>query len=672
WEGEVEARETGEYQFKTFSNNGIKLWVDGQLVTSRWRQGWLPEVSLAKVKLETGHRYKLKLEWAKQQGMETMNLRWKTPSKENATALWSEVGEGVDYYFIYGPEMDKVVAGYRQVTGKAPMMPLWAYGLWQSRQRYKTSQESLDVVEGFRSRKIPFDNIVQDWQYWKEDAWGSHEFDPARFPDPVKWIKDIHDKYHARLMISVWPKFYAGTKNFEEMRSHGFLYEPNLGEEVTDWLGHPTTFYDAYNPGARKLFWSLMNRELFSKGVDAWWMDASEPDLMPTPILKDQRTHVHPTALGSGARMLNAFPLVNSQAIYEGQRKTAPDQRPFILTRSGFSGMQRYGSAVWSGDITSTWETMRVQVSAGLGFCLSGMPYWTMDIGGFSVPARFASGKPKAADVEEWRELNTRWFQFGAFVPLLRVHGESPNREMWEFGGETSPAYQAHLKADRLRYRLLPYIYSLAGGVTQESGTIMRPLVMDFPGDPKAPTVDDQYMFGPGFLVSPVTAYQVRNRPVYLPETAGGWYDFWTGANLAGGQTVDAPAPYDAIPLHIRAGSIIPTGPEVQYTGEKPADPITLHVYTGTDGSFTFYEDDGLTNRYEKGALSRILIRWSEATKTLTIGKREGSFKGMLKTRTFNIVLISKDKSVGFSFDPKPERTLQYDGKETVLRLEMK
>lgn len=667
WEGEVEARETGDHLFSIFSNNGIKLWVDGRLVISRWRQGWLPETSLARVRFEAGHRYRLKVEWAKEQGMETVSLRWKTPSRETSTSLWSEVGDGIDYYFIQGPELDKVVAGYRQITGKAPMMPQWAYGLWQSRQRYKTAQESLEAIAGFRSRDIPIDNIVQDWFYWKEDAWGSHEFDPARFPDPVKWIEDIHGKYHARLMISVWPKFYPGTENFKAMRAGGFLYEPNLGEEIKDWLGYPTTFYDAFNPAARKLFWAQMNRELFSKGVDAWWLDASEPDLMPRPILNDQRTHVHPTALGSGARMLNAFPLVNSQAVYEGQRAAAPNQRVFILTRSGFAGQQRYASAVWSGDITSSWEAMRVQIPAGLGFCLSGMPYWTMDIGGFSVPARFAAANPKPADVEEWRELNTRWFQFGTFVPLLRVHGESPNREMWEFGGKSSPAFQAQLKFDRLRYRLLPYIYSLAGAVTHENGTIMRALAMDFPGDAKVLDLDDQYMFGPAFMVSPVTAYQVRSRPVYLPAANGGWYDFWTGVQIAAGQAIDAPAPFDAIPLHVRAGSIIPTGPELQYTGEKPADPITLYVYAGASGRFTLYEDDGLTCRYERGAFTRIQIQWDEAKKKLVIGKRQGSFDGMLKTRTFHIVLVSKTTPAGFSFSAKPTRTVQYDGSEAIL-----
>jgi alpha-D-xyloside xylohydrolase len=664
WEGDVAPDETGDYTLETFSNNGIKLWVDGTLVISHWRQGWLPWWNVAKVHFETGHHYHLKLEWTKEQGMETMRLFWKTPSEETGTSLWSEVGEGVDYYFMYGPELDQVIAGYRQITGQAPMMPDWAFGLWQCRQRYKTQQESLDVLAGFRSRGIPIDNIVQDWFYWKEDQWGSHQFDPERFPDPAGWIGDIHEKYDAHLMISVWPKFYPGTENFKEMRASHFLYEPNLGEEIGDWVGHDDTFYDAFNPDARKLYWSQINANLFSKGVDAWWMDASEPDMLPTPTLEGQRTHMHPTALGTGARMLNAYPLENSEAIYEGQRGVKPDQRVFILTRSGFAGEQRYAAAVWSGDTSSTWTAMRNQITAGLGFCLSGMPYWTMDSGGFSVPARFSSGK----DFDEWCELNARWFEFCTFVPLLRVHGEFPNREMWEFGGDTSSTYQAQLKFDQLRYRLLPYIYSLAGAVTHDNGTIMRALVMDFRADTNVFNIGDEYMFGPAFLVNPVTSYQARSRPVYLPQAAGGWYDFWSGEFVAAGQTIDAPAPYDAIPLFVRAGSIIPTGPELQYTGEKPADPITIYVYAGADGTFTLYEDDGLTYKYEKGAFAEIPFRWDDTAKTLTIGQRKGSFRGMMKEHKFNVVFISKNKSVGFSFMPIADHTVEYHGKELQVK----
>jgi alpha-D-xyloside xylohydrolase len=676
WAGEVEPEVTGDYTFQTFSNNGVKLWVDDRLVINHWRQGWLPWKDVAKVRLEAKRRHKIRLEWNKDQGMETVQLLWKPPlaaphaTSPQTTSLWSEVGDGIDYYFVYGPALDRVVAGYRRITGPAPMIPRWALGLWQSRQRYETAKASLDVVDGFRSRGIPFDNIVQDWFYWKEDTWGSHEFDKARFPDPDGWVRKIHEK-HARLMISVWGKFYPGTKNFEAMRAQGFLYGLNLTEGLRDWVGdggYPYTFYDAFNPAAGKLFWSQMEQSLFRKKVDAWWLDAPEPDLLPTPTLDGQRTHMHPTALGSGSRMLNAYSLMNSKTVYEGQRSVAPDQRVFILTRSAFAGNQHYGAAVWSGDITSTWTALRLQIPAGLGMSVSGIPYWTMDIGGFSVPARFAAEHPTAEDAEEWRELNARWFEFGTFVPLLRVHGEAPKREMWELGGEKHPAYQAELKFDRIRYRLLPYMYSLAGAVTQEGGTIMRPLVMDFRADAKAREVTDQYLFGPAFLVSPVTTYKARSRAVYLPGAAS-WYDFWTGTNATGGQSIEAPAPYDSMPIHVKAGSIIPTGPEIMYTDEKPADPIVLWVYMGADGEFTLYEDDGVTYAYEKGSFARIPIRWNDAARTLTIAKREGSFAGMQKERTFDVVLVSKAKPVGFSFAPKADKSVRYDGAPVELKL---
>jgi alpha-D-xyloside xylohydrolase len=661
WEGDITPFVTGDHLFETFSNGGIKMWIDDRLLIDHWRQGWLPWWDVARVRLQRGRRHHVRLEWTKDQGMETMRLLWKAPPRPLETSLWSEVGDGIDYYFVYGPEMDGVIAGYRKLTGEAPLMPIWAFGLFQSRERYRTAQESLDVLEGFRSRRIPIDTIVQDWQYWKEDAWGSHKFDPARFPDPDGWVRAIHDKYHARLLLSVWGKFYPGSENFDAMRSRGFLYEPNLKDGLRDWLGHPYTFYDAFNADGRRLFWEQVRRDLFVKGVDAWWMDATEPDLMPTPTLEGQRTHVHPTALGTGARVLNAYSLVNSEAVYVGQRQAAPDQRVFILTRSAFSGQQRYAAATWSGDITSTWTAFRQQIPAGLSFSLSGIPYWTTDIGGFSVPGRFAGNTQKPEDAEEWRELNARWFQFGTFCPLLRVHGQFPYREMWFLGGESHPAYQTELKFDRLRYRMLPYVYSLAGEITHRAGTMMRALVMDFPGDLRARAIGDEYMFGPAFLVSPVTTYKARTRTVYLPAGSA-WYDFWTGRALTGGQTIEADAPYDSLPLHIRAGSIVPLGPELEYTTEKTPDPITLYIYAGADGAFTLYEDEGTNYGYERGAFSRIPLRWNDATATLTIGAREGSFPGMLRERTFLVVRVAGTKATGFSFTPTPDRTVRYAG----------
>ena len=597
-----------------------------------------------------------------------MQLTWKTPPADDRTSLWSEVGDGEDYYFVYGPSLDAVVAGFRQLTGQASMMPEWAFGLWQSRQRYETSTQSLDVVKEYRQRAIPFDNIVQDWQYWRPNAWGSHEFDPSRFPDPDAWIKALHD-LHAHVMISVWGKFYTGTTNFEAMNKAGFLYQPNLKENLIDWINFPYTFYDSFNPAARKLFWAQIKPALFDKGIDAWWMDASEPDLTASPpTLEGQRIHMNPTAMGTASRVMNGWALMNSRGIYEGQRSAKPDQRVFILTRSGFAGIQRYGTATWSGDTTATWSALAKQIPAGLGFCVSGMPYWTMDIGGYTMEQKFSTENPTPENAEEFRELNARWFEFGTFCPLTRLHGELKPREPWAFGGDDHPAYQTIVKFDHLRYRLLPYIYSLAGEITQDAGTLMRPLVMDFPDDTQARELVDEYMFGPAFLVAPVTTYQARSRAVYLPATPGDWYDFWTGMSVAGGQTLDAPAPYDSMPLYIRAGSIIPLGPDLQYTGEKPADPITLYVYAGADGKFTLYEDDGLTYGYEKGAFARIPISWDEKSRTLTLGKREGKFKGMLKQRTFNVVLVTKDKPVGFSFTRPAGRTAAYHGKAEKLK----
>jgi alpha-D-xyloside xylohydrolase len=714
WEGSLLAPVTGDYQFRCTSNGGIKVWLDGNLVVNHWRQKWLAADDQVKVHLEAGKQYPIKIEWTTEQGS-TLRFLWKTPDRfspmeesskfpevktpvmidsntekipyfvnkitvdyssgkpvtvdphknPNDTSLWSEVGDGIDYYFVYGPQLDKVVAGYRTLTGQAPLMPAWAFGLWQSRQRYETAQQSLDVVDGFRKRGIPFDNIVQDWMYWRKDSWGSHRFDPDRFPDPVGWLKALHDK-HAHVMISVWGKYYPGTANFKAMLDHGFLYKPLLDEGVKDWLGFPYTFYDAFNPKAREAFWSQIDSALFQKGIDAWWMDATEPDLMPSPpTLEGQEAHLNPTALGPGAKVLNAYPLENSTGIYEGQRTAAPNQRVFILTRSGFAGSQRTASAIWSGDITSTWTALAKQIPAGLNFSLSGIPYWTTDTGGYTMQWKFANKKPRPEDEEEWRELNARWFEFSTFCPLLRVHGELRPREMWTLG-EGSPAYQAELKFDRLRYRLFPYLYSTAWAVTKNGETFMWPLVMDFPDDSKARELTDEYMFGKAFLVAPVTRYKERDRPVYLPDAL--WYDFWTGRQVNPGSQ-DASAPYDAIPLFIRAGSIIPFGPELQYIAEKPQDPITLYVYDGADGDFTLYEDDGLTYGYEKGAYSEIPIHWDDASATLTIGDRSGKFEGMLKKRTFKVVLVSKDKAAGFSFDPKADKSLDYDGQKVEVAL---
>ncbi len=666
WAGSILAPATGSYQFQAYSNGGIKVWLDGKLVMNHWRQNWLTANDQLQVHLDAGHKYSIRIENDPEE-QSTLEFRWKTPALDADTSLWSHVGDGIDYYFVYGPSIDQVIDGYRLLSGRATMLPNWVFGLWQSRQRYETADQSLDVVKQFRERKIPFDNIVQDWQYWRVDAWGSHEFDPTRFPDPDGWIKALH-ALHAHLMISVWGKFNPHTENAKQMDAHGYLYKLNLKENIKDWINQPYTFYDAFNPGARKLFWSQLNSRLFQKGIDAWWMDATEPDLLPSPpTLEGQQTHMHPTYLGSGSRMLNGYALENSLGIYTGQREAAPNQRVFILTRSGFAGEQRYSTVTWSGDTTSTWTAMAKQIPAGLGASISGLPYWTMDTGGYTMQRRYSQEPMTAADEEEWRELNARWFQLSTFTPILRVHGELRPREMWTLGGD-SPAYNAELKFDRLRYALFPYIYSMAGWTTQHSYTMLRPLVMDFPADRAARELNDEFMFGPALLVAPIVQYQQRDRPVYLPAAAI-WYDYWTGQATAPGN-ISAPAPLDRIPVFARAGSIIPYGPAMQYIAEKPSDPTTLYVYAGADGQFTLYEDEGTTFAYEKGGFAEIPLHWEDSTNTLTIGKRTGDYDGMLRDRNFQLVLVSKAHPVGVSLTPVPLRCVRYTGAEIRLKLQ--
>jgi alpha-D-xyloside xylohydrolase len=660
----------GDYLLRTFASGNLEVSIAGNEVVNHFRQGWLPEAEVVRLR-SRGPEVPVRVKWRADIGVKTLKLEWKLPPSSQSTSLWSEVADGIDYWFLYGPELDSVVAGYRRVTGEAPMMPRWAFGLFQSRERYETADELTEAAAGFRERGIPVDVMVQDWRYWVDGQWGSHEFDKTRFPDPAAWIRELHEKHRVKFMISVWPKFYTNTKNYDALRRAGFTYAV-ASPEHRDFLGQPFVYFDAFAPGGRRLFWDQIRQKLFGLGVDGWWLDATEPEVVEGPYKSLEHGRelyekwMHPTALGSGSRMLNAYALVSSQAVYEGQREAAPNQRVFILTRSAFAGSQRYAAATWSGDITSTWSALKKQIPGGLGFSLSGVPYWTVDSGGFSVPERFSRGQ----NADEWGELNARWFEYATFLPLLRVHGQAPAREMWEFGGTTSAAYQAMLKFDRLRYRMLPYVYSLAGAVTHRAGTMLRPLVMDFRTDPAALDVGDQFLFGPAFLVSPVTTYRATSRSVYLPATPGGWYDFWTGNAVAGGARVTVPAPLDAMPVHVRAGSIVPFGPELAYTSEKPADPIVLAVYGGADGRFELYEDDGATYAYEKGAFSRIPLMWNDAARTLTIGAREGSYSGMLGERTFHVVLVTRGRAAGFSFSPKVDASVTYSGRaaDVVIR----
>jgi len=577
--------------------------------------------------------------------------------------LTSEMGDQIDYYFIRGNNLDEVISGYRTVTGKAQIMPKWAMGYWQSRERYKTADELTNVVQEYRKRKIPLDNIVLDWSYWPVKDWGSHDFDAARFPDPASMVQKVHDM-NAHIMISVWPKFYYTTQNYKDFDSKGWMYQRAVKDSVRDWIGkgYIGSFYDAYNPDARKLFWNQMKEKLYTKGFDAWWMDASEPDILSNASMEYRKQLMTPTALGPSTKYFNAYALMNAEAIYDGQRSVDPNKRVFLLTRSGFAGLQRYSTATWSGDIGTRWEDMKAQISAGLNYAISGIPYWTMDIGGFCVEKRYEQAKEGSADLDEWRELNSRWYQFGAFCPLFRSHGQFPYREIYNMAPETHPAYKSMVYVNKLRYRLMPYIYSLAGKTHFEDYTIMRALVMDFNGDKKVESVGDQYMFGPSLMVAPVYQYKARSREVYFPA-ANGWYDLYSGKYTEGGQKISVDAPYERMPLFVKEGSIVPFGPEIQYTGEKQADVITLYVYTGKDGEFALYEDEGINYNYEKGAFSTIQFKYDEPSGKLTIGDATGSFDGMLKSRTFNIVWVSKQKPVAFDLTRNADATIAYVGK---------
>jgi alpha-D-xyloside xylohydrolase len=732
-------------------------------------------------------------------------------------SLWSQMAEAVDYTFLYGPDLDDVIASYRQLTGDAPLFGRWAYGFWQCKERYKTQEELLGVAREFRRRQIPIDVIVQDWYYWDPFKWGSHRFDRERYPDPVAMVRDLH-AMSLKLMISVWAKFVPGSDNYTEMAARGFLYPP-FDEAHGGPKGNTERYYDAFNPGARELYWRQIDERLFSKGIDAWWLDASEPEI--GDLKSDAvRQVMAKTALGPGARHLNAYSLMTTEGVYRGQRRSDPGKRIFILTRSAFAGQQRNAAATWSGDIQASWDVLAKQVAAGINFSLSGLPYWTTDIGGF-----FANEYPKGGEDPAYRELFTRWYQWGAFCPIFRVHGTAVPREMWRFGDPGSWAYDTQLRFDRLRYRLMPYIYSLAGHVTHGAGTIMRGLPFDFRGDPRVRDIADEYMFGPAFLVSPVlkplryaaqrpdrvipagafsapdgaagalqgdyfadTALtrrvatrkdaavdfdwgleaplpgvpadqfsvrwtgQVRApetgdyelstladdgvrlwldgklviddwnqhapeyhagrvtleagkrydlrleyydeilgasvrlrwalpserraaetapskpmlRRVYLPAGTA-WYDFWTGERLTGGRAIDAPAPLETMPLHVRAGSIVPFGPHLQYANEKPADPIELRVYRGADGRFELYEDEGDGYAYEQGAFATIPIEWSESHHALTIGARRGVFPGMLERRTFHVVFVKKDHGAGLEPPAEPDATVQYEGRPVTV-----
>jgi alpha-D-xyloside xylohydrolase len=582
----------------------------------------------------------------------------------------SEVGESIDYYFMYGGNADGVIARMRDLTGQAPMYPLWAFGFFQSRERYKSQQEIMEVVNKYRELGVPLDCIIQDWQYWGADSnWNSMNFDNPEFPEPQKMIDYIH-KQNAKIMISIWASFGQDTKQYKELKNIRALLDfttwpPNGGVRP----------YDVYNPEARKIYTDYLNKGLTGKGIDAWWTDSTEPDHLDA----EEKDFDIPTAMGTYRSVVNAYPLLANKGVYENQRNYTSDKRALLLTRSAFAGQQRYATNVWSGDLRSTWEVLKKQIPSGLNFSLTGIPYWNTDIGGFFLRDYEGGVSNKA-----YLELYTRWFQFATFTPMQRSHGSGVAKEIYNLGEKGDWAYDSEEKYINLRYALLPYLYSTAWDVTNNAGSMLRALFMDFNDDRNVHNISNQYLFGKAFLVTPVTEpmyvsgtgnkwtnptedfSKVKTQDVYLPQGSV-WYDFWTGETFNGGQTVKKETPVDIIPLYVRAGSIIPFGPKVQYSTEKKWDNLEIRIYPGADGEFVLYEDENDNYNYEKGVYSTIPFRWNDATQTLTVGNREGGFPGMLQSRKFKFVIVGDNNGVG-DVSAKVGKIVSYNGKSKSIK----
>lgn len=595
---------------------------------------------------------------------------------DQGTSFTSEVGDCIDYYFMYGGNADGVIANMRDLTGDVPMFPLWTYGFWQSRERYKSQDELLEVVNKHRELQIPLDGIIQDWQYWGSNyLWNAMDFLNPEFPDPKKMADSVH-QMDAHMIISIWNSFGPQTKQFKELQKinalMNFVTWPVSGSEK--WpprIDYPSgvKVYDAYNPIARDIYWKHL-RELWAIGIDGWWMDSSEPDheqFKPTDL--DNQTY-----LGSFRKVRNAFPLMTVGGVYQHQRELEKDKRVFILTRSAFAGQQRFGANTWSGDIISSWKALRNQISAGLNFSLTGIPHWNSDIGGF-----FLWEFPRKLNDPEYKELYVRWLQFGTFCPMMRSHGADAPREIYQFGKGTA-TYNAIAKYIHLRYALLPYIYSTSWDVTTNRSSMMRALMMDFPSDKKALDLNDEFMFGKSILVSPITRPmyvdvvvqgkdtimvekfdKLGSKETYLPSGTD-WYDFWTNEKLAGGKIVNKQTPLDIIPLYIKAGSIIPVGPAVQFAAEKKWDSLDVRIYPGANGKFVLYEDENDSYNYEKGIYSTITFDWNDQKRILTIGSSVGAFPGMLQRRTFNVIVVDANGS--------PGRSINYAGKKVHIKLD--
>ena len=594
---------------------------------------------------------------------------------EVETSFRSEVGDCVDYYFMYGKDADGVIAQVRSLTGQAPMFPLWTYGYWQSKERYKSQEEVVDVVRKYRELGIPLDGIIQDWQYWGHNyLWNAMDFQNPTFNNPQKMMEDVH-AMNAHMAISIWSSFGPMTKPYRELDKKGMLFNfttwPQSGLE--SWppnMEYPSgvRVYDAYNPEARDIYWKYLNDGIFKLGMDAWWMDSTEPDHLDwKPEDMDTKTY-----LGSFRKVRNAYPLMTVGGVYDHQRAVTSDKRVFILTRSGFLGQQRYGANVWSGDVASTWESFRNQIPAGLNFSLCGMPHWNSDIGGFFAGHYNKSWNDDSASKNPlYQELYVRWLQFGTFNPMMRSHGTDVYREIYKFGKKGEPVYDAIEKMIGLRYSLLPYIYSTSWEVSNRQSSFMRALMMDFVDDRKVWDINDEYMFGKSILVAPITHAQytpeavvkvseeegwnrdgakktktdvavdfmeTKSTNIYLPAGTL-WYDFWTNEKHEGGKEITKETTLDVIPLYVKAGSIIPVGPQVQYATEKPWDHLELKVYAGANGNFILYEDEFDNYNYEKGVYTEIPISWNNTSRKLTIGARKGAYEGMLKNRKFTVTL---------------------------------
>jgi alpha-D-xyloside xylohydrolase len=617
----------GDYGFLIGSDRTarLRLQIDGRPVVDLVNM-WVPDTAGGHFYLEPGDHTVVA-----QGGAVGVTLSMRPPA--DLTTFRSQAGTSVDYYFLYGPDLNTVVSEYREATGEAPLFPKWAYGFWQCRERYSSEQQILDTAAGFRKRHIPVDAFVQDWLYWGKYGWNAMKFDESKYSDPARMMDLLHQK-NLHLVISVWPKFGSQTDVYNQLHSASLLIP---GETPTreQWL-------DAFNPKARHLFWQDIDKGLFKYGLDGWWLDASEPESDPL--------HGQMTYLGPGDFVKNAYPLYETTAVYKGQRETTKDKRVVILTRSAFIGQQRNAAASWSGDISGDWATLRRQIPAGLNFSMSGLPYWTTDIGGFFRPKDQYTSKA-------YHELLIRWFEYGAFCPLFRIHGYQSETEMWKFGPQVEQVLHQY---DDLRYRLMPYIYSVAWQMTSQGGTMMRALPLEYPKDANVQEIGDQFLFGPSLLINPVTEPGAATRKVYLPAGSA-WFDFWTGKESKGGQTIQANAPIDRMPIFVKSGSIVALGPIVDSTMEKE-DPTDIRIYPGEDGHFLLYDDEGDSYRYEKGSYATISLDWNDRAHTFTVGKRRGSFPGMAKERTLRIFVVRQNSGAGIRSQAKADAVVRYDG----------